>query len=147
VEEYASRHPEAANLLRRVLAALELAGPSLSGGGGAGAGEDGGAGTLGDYRIVPGGGRGGMGVVCEAEQRSRRRRVARKVLPFAAAVDPRRLQRFQNEAVAAASLHHEHIVPVHAVGCERGLHFYAMQFIEGRSLAQVLAARKDPAGP
>src|SRR5262249_7453927 len=85
--------------------------------------------TLGDFRIVREVGRGGMGVVYEAEQISLRRRVALKVLPFAAALDPRQLQRFRNEAIAAASLHHEHIVPVHAVGCERGVHFYAMQFV------------------
>src|SRR5262245_13449141 len=147
VEEYALRHPEAADLLRRVLAALELAGPSLSGAGGVVAAEDGVAGTLDDYRILREVGRGGMGVVYEAEQISLSRRVALKVLPFAATMDPRRLQRFKNEAVAAASLHHEHIVPVHAVGCERGVHYYAVQVVDGRSLAQVLAARKDRAGP
>src|SRR5262249_7188154 len=41
------------------------------------------------------------------------------------------------------SLHHEHIVPVHAIGCERAVHFYAMQFIEGQSLAQIIAARAE----
>jgi hypothetical protein len=61
------------------------------------------------------------------------------VLPFAAAVDPRRLQRFQNEAAAAAHLRHENIVPVFAVGCDRGVHYYAMQFVEGQSLAALLA--------
>jgi hypothetical protein len=65
--------------------------------------------------------------------------VALKVLPFAAAVDPRRLQRFKTEAAAAAHLRHEHIVPVHAVGCERGVHYYAMQFVEGQSLAALIA--------
>src|SRR5262249_53429412 len=58
--------------------------------------------------------------------------------PFAAALDARQLQRFKNEAQAAAHLHHEHIVPVYAVGCERGVHFYAMQFIEGHSLATLI---------
>src|SRR5262249_7272826 len=91
-------------------------------------------GQLGDYRLLREIGRGGMGVVYEAEQISLRRRVALKVLPFAAALDPRQLQRFKNEALAAAHLRHENIVPVHAVGEERGVHFYAMQFVEGRSL-------------
>ena len=79
-----------------------------------------------------------MGVVYEAEQISLRRRVALKVLPFASAVDPRRIKRFQTEALAAAQLHHETIVPVHAVGCERGVHYYAMQFIEGPSLSTLI---------
>lgn len=108
-------------------------------------------GMLGDFRLIREVGRGGMGVVYEAEQLSLRRRVALKVLPFAAAVDPRRLQRFQNEAAAAAHLRHEHIVPVHAVGCERGVHYYAMQFVEGQSLAALIAELRQekttPAGP
>ena len=94
--------------------------------------------TLGDYRIIREVGRGGMGIVYEAEQLSLRRRVALKVLPFASALDPRQLQRFHNEALAAASLHHEHIIPVFAVGSERGVHFYAMQFIDGCTLADVI---------
>src|SRR5262245_53023425 len=66
-------------------------------------------GVLGDYRIVREVGRGGMGVVYEAEQLSLGRRVALKVLPFAAALDPRQLQRFKTEAQAAAHLHHQNI--------------------------------------
>jgi Flp pilus assembly protein TadD len=79
-----------------------------------------------------------MGVVYEAEQISLRRRVALKVLPFAATMDPRQLQRFKNEAQAAAHLQHQHIVPVYFVGCERGVHFYAMQFIDGRPLSDLI---------
>jgi tetratricopeptide (TPR) repeat protein len=86
-----------------------------------------------------------MGVVYEAEQVSLRRRVAVKVLPFAAVLDPRQLQRFQNEAQAAACLHHTNIVPVHYVGCERGVHFYAMQFIDGQNLAALVAQLRAPA--
>ncbi len=95
-------------------------------------------GTLGDFRILREIGRGGMGVVYEAEQISLRRRVALKVLPFAAVLDPRQLQRFKNEAQAAASLKHPHIVHVYSVGCERAVHFYAMEYIEGQTLAQVI---------
>jgi eukaryotic-like serine/threonine-protein kinase len=97
-----------------------------------------GIGELGDFRLLREVGRGGMGVVYEAEQLSLRRRVALKVLPFAAAIDPRRLQRFKTEALAAAHAQHERIVPVHAVGCERGVHYYAMQFIDGQSLAGLI---------
>jgi serine/threonine protein kinase len=96
------------------------------------------ASPLGDYRVVGELGRGGMGVVYEAEQLSLARRVALKVLPFAAALDPKQLQRFRNEALAAAHLNHPHIVPVYAVGSERGVHYYAMQLIDGRSLADLL---------
>jgi eukaryotic-like serine/threonine-protein kinase len=100
-----------------------------------------GIGELGDFRLLREVGRGGMGVVYEAQQISLRRRVALKVLPFAAAIDPRRLQRFQTEALAAAHVQHERIVPVHAVGCERGVHYYAMQFIDGQSLAALIGER------
>lgn len=102
--------------------------------------EDGppGLGELGDFRLLREVGRGGMGVVYEAVQRSLRRRVALKVLPFASAIDERLLQRFQAEAMVAAHVQHEQIVPVHAVGCERGVHYYAMQFIDGQSLADLI---------
>jgi serine/threonine protein kinase/Flp pilus assembly protein TadD len=88
-----------------------------------------------------------MGVVYEAEQISLARRVALKVLPFAATMDPRHLQRFQNEARAAASLEHPHIVPVYAVGCERGVHYYAMKFIDGQSLADLIRKQNDLSEP
>ena len=95
-------------------------------------------GELGDFRLLREVGRGGMGVVYEAEQISLRRRVALKVLPSAAAIDPRRLQRFKTEALAAAQVQHEKIVPVHAVGCDQGVHYYAMHFVDGQSLAQAI---------
>ena len=118
------------------------------------AGEDGsvapGAGmpaALGDFRIDREIGRGGMGVVYEAVQLSLGRKVAVKVLPFASALDATRLQRFKNEAQAAAQLHHTNIVPVYAVGCERGLHFYAMQLIEGRTLANLIQELRHAGEP
>jgi eukaryotic-like serine/threonine-protein kinase len=77
------------------------------------------------------------------EQLSLDRRVALKVLPFAAVADPKHLQRFRNEALAAASLDHPHVVKVYGVGCERGIHFIAMQFVEGRSLAELIRQRRD----
>jgi tetratricopeptide (TPR) repeat protein/tRNA A-37 threonylcarbamoyl transferase component Bud32 len=54
-------------------------------------------------------------------------------------MDPRHLQRFHNEARAAAGLHHTNIVPVFAVGSERGVHFYAMQLIDGMTLAAAIS--------
>ena len=101
---------------------------------------------LGDFQIVRELARGGMGVVYEAIQLSLGRHVALKVLPFAATFDGRQLQRFKNEAQAAALLHHTHIVPVYAVGCERGVHFYAMQLIEGQSMAVVIKQLRSLAG-
>lgn len=103
-------------------------------------------GQLGDFRLLREVGRGGMGVVYEAEQISLRRRVALKVLPFAAAVDARQLQRFKNEALAAANLRHKSIVSVYAVGVERGVHYYAMEFIDGQSLAALIAELRSLAG-
>lgn len=102
---------------------------------------------IGDFQIVSEIGRGGMGVVYEAIQLSLNRRVALKVLPFASGLDKVRLQRFRNEAHAAAQLHHTNIVPVYAVGSERGVHYYAMQLIDGSTLAELIermrSARKS----
>jgi serine/threonine-protein kinase len=153
LEAYADGHPEFAGQLRELLPALQVLAEL-------GSGDAGGSevartpqpapewqfGTLGDFRLLREVGRGGMGVVYEAEQISLNRRVALKVLPFAGALDAKQLQRFKNEAQAAAGLHHTNIVPVHAVGCERGVHYYAMQFIDGRTLAAVIAELRVLAG-
>lgn len=93
---------------------------------------------IGDFQIVREVGRGGMGVVYEAHQESLNRRVALKILPFAAVLDPRQIARFRNEAQAAAQLHHPHIVPVFAVGQENGVYYYAMQYIDGQSLEEAI---------
>ena len=93
---------------------------------------------LGDYRILSEIGRGGMGVVYEAEQISLGRHVALKVLPQQFLYDSRQQKRFEREARAAARLHHTNIVPVFGVGEENGLHYYVMQFIPGLGLDQVL---------
>ena len=145
LEACVREHPEHESQIRGLFPALEMmAALGRSADRGAGGppppGNDPrlGSGVLGDYRIVREVGRGGMGVVFEAMQISLGRRVALKILPLAAAVDPRHLQRFQLEAQAAAHLHHPHIVPIHAVGCDRGVHYYAMQFVEGRSLADLV---------
>jgi eukaryotic-like serine/threonine-protein kinase len=144
-QSFAKRNPEIARELTACLEDLELvnqaAAPALNGAGGDIPGESTGEPpphTLGDFRIIREVGRGGTGVVYEAEQISLGRLVGLKVLPFAATLDPRQLQRFHNEARAASSLHKEHIVPVHAVGQERGVHYYAMQFIEGQALDAVI---------
>jgi WD40 repeat protein/serine/threonine protein kinase len=153
--EFAAGDPRRAEQIRQLLPTLEkLAdlGCSLSESAGAApptlaeAGPS--LGVLGDFQLLSEVGRGGMGIVYEAQQLSLRRRVALKVLPFAAVSDPKQLQRFQVEAQAAAQLHHTNIVPVFGVGCERGVHYYAMQFIEGGTLARVISelCRLDGSG-
>ncbi|MEL6106985.1 MAG: serine/threonine-protein kinase [Planctomycetota bacterium] len=94
---------------------------------------------LGDFEIVREIGRGGMGIVYEASQKSLGRKVALKVLPFAAVLDQKQIARFRNEAQAAAQLHHDHIVPVYSVGTDRGVHYYSMQYIEGQSLDRAIS--------
>ena len=93
---------------------------------------------LGDCRIVREIGRGGMGVVYEAIQESLDRRVALKVLPPGMVASARAQQRFEREARTAARLHHTNIVPVFGVGQEEGIAYYVMQYIEGRSLAELI---------
>jgi tetratricopeptide (TPR) repeat protein len=145
VESLLGRHPEHAERLRQLLPAMRLLAnvgcaenaPPAGGSSDSGSGEV--AGALGDFRILREIGRGGMGVVYEAEQLSLDRRVALKVLPFASVLDARQLQRFKNEARAAAGLHHTNIVPVYAVGSDRGVHYYAMQYIEGQTLERIIA--------
>jgi serine/threonine protein kinase len=141
VSEYVRRYPELADQLSELLQALvliEQLGPGQSG-------PDGALGSgspvppqLGEYRILREVGRGGMGVVYEAEQVSLGRRVALKVLPGHALFDPEQLERFKREARAAARLHHTNIVPVFGVGEQGGVHYYAMQFIQGQGLDQVI---------
>jgi serine/threonine protein kinase len=144
-EEFARRYPAHADEIRDMLPALLLmekakfpdddpeqerqakglaAGPLLQ--------------QLGDYQILREVGRGGMGVVYEAQQLSLGRHVAIKVLPAHALLDPRHLGRFQREARSAAKLHHTNIVPVFGVGEQDGLYYYVMQFIQGLGLDVVL---------
>ncbi|HMF14666.1 MAG TPA: serine/threonine-protein kinase, partial [Gemmataceae bacterium] len=148
-EEVIAAHPDLADRLRACLAGLQLvegvAAPVLFGSA-VNAGDRLEVGTLGDFRLLHEIGRGGMGVVYEAQQISLGRHVALKVLPFAATLDQRQLQRFKNEAQAAACLQHQNIVPVYAVGCERGVHYYAMQFIEGQTLAEVIGELRREQG-
>jgi WD40 repeat protein/serine/threonine protein kinase len=142
VEEYVERLPEMANEIREMFPALveveqvegyarsdalrqQPATPPFR--------------EVGDYRIVREVGRGGMGVVYEAEQISLGRRVALKVLPRQVSGDRMVRERFRREARAAAKLHHTNIVPVYEVGQEGDVRFYAMQFIQGQGLDLVIA--------
>ena len=93
---------------------------------------------LGDFCIVREIGRGGMGVVYEAEQESLGRRVALKVLLPNLMADDKLARRFDREARAAGRLHHTNIVPIFGVGHDEGLHYFVMQYIDGRGLDEVL---------
>ncbi len=96
---------------------------------------------LGDYHILREIGRGGMGIVYEAEQLSLARRVAIKVLPRGYFNNPEQRERFQREAQIAGRLHHTNIVPVHGIGSDEGHDFFVMQYIDGVSLDEFIATR------
>ncbi len=153
VEDYAQRYPALAEQIRDLFPALRMVeslkgadnegltvapgAPPADAGGSLPAGPA--LEQLGDYRILREIGRGGMGVVYEAEQVSLGRRVALKVLPANALLDERQRKRFEREARSAARLHHTNIVPVFGVGAHGGSPYYVMQLIQGRGLDQVLS--------
>jgi serine/threonine protein kinase/WD40 repeat protein len=146
LQEYIDRHPDLAADIRDLFPAMvEMERGEVAGGQAAPPLRQ-----VGDYRILREVGHGGMGVVYEAEQGSLGRRVALKVLPGHATHEAKTLERFRREARAAARLHHTNIVPVFEVGQAGGLCFYAMQFIQGQGLDQVLQdlkrLRADSAG-
>jgi serine/threonine protein kinase len=153
VAEYVARHPELAAAIQDLFPALllmeNLGEGSLGGRTGTvdrAAATSSGHGAipgpvseqLGDYRILREIGRGGMGIVYEAEQGSLGRRVALKLLPPHALATPVQVRRFEREARAAGRLHHTNIVPVFGVGRECDTHYYVMQYIQGQPLSEVL---------
>src|SRR5262249_26329679 len=151
-EAFIEEHPEQAAALYEILPVMQVLADlehstGADGDPAGGPGAPGAAlGRLGDFQLIRQIGRGGMGIVYEAQQISLGRRVALKVLPFAGALDAKQLRRFQNEAHAAGRLHHTNIVPVYYVGCERSVHFYAMQLIDGRTLADMIRELRQQAG-
>ncbi len=142
LQEYIDRHPELADDIREFFPAMvemeqvkedreEVTEPPTSG-------QLPPPGRLGDYRIIREIGRGGMGVVYEAEQVSLGRHVALKVLPKNRLLDAKTQCRFEREAKSAAKLHHTNIVPVFGFGEQDGMPYYVMQFIQGLGLDEVL---------
>ena len=93
---------------------------------------------LGRYQVVEELGRGGMGVVYRAYQPSLNRHVAIKVLPPQLSLDQQLVGRFQREARAAANLRHPNIVVIYDVGEEKGIHYIVMEYLEGRTLKQLV---------
>ncbi|MFO0944103.1 MAG: protein kinase, partial [Pirellulales bacterium] len=98
---------------------------------------------LGDFELLRELGRGGMGVVYEAMQTSIGRHVALKLLSLSSALNPKQIARFHNEARAAGLLQHANIVPVYSVGTQQGIHYYAMQLIEGTSIDQWIEQQRQ----
>ncbi len=105
--------------------------------------------TLGDYELLEELGRGGMGIVYRAKQRSVNRLVALKVIrpdrlaSMSLSNQRKTIDRFRLEAEAAARINHDNLVTVYEVGCDEGMHYFSMRFVEGSSIAD--AIRVNPA--
>jgi serine/threonine protein kinase len=139
-DEFARRHPELAEDIRQLFPALAMVEQPLQELAGAAP-----VGQVAGYQLLRELGRGGMGVVYEAEQLSLGRRVALKVLRLDTVREPRAVLRFRREAQAAARLHHTNIVPVFEVGQDGDTAFYAMQLIDGHGLDRVIEElRRQP---
>ena len=103
--------------------------------------------VLGDFELVRRIGVGGMGEVYLARQRSLKRQVAIKILRGELAANITALKRFQAEAEAVASLTHAHIVQVYAIGEADGLHYMALEYVDGRNLRDFLERKGIPELP
>lgn len=98
---------------------------------------------LGDYHIVRLIARGGMGIVYEAEQISLNRRVALKILPNELINEFISLERFKSEAQSIANLHHPNIVQVYQFASWQNAHYFAMEYIEGKTLDEILRIKRN----
>jgi eukaryotic-like serine/threonine-protein kinase len=146
--EYVARHPALAEEILELFPALELIEglkptpddhAEMSGDGGEVCdGQGARASRLGDYTLLRELGRGGMGIVYEAEHESLKSRMALKVMHPRFRADGAYVRRFESEARSAAKLHHTNIVPVFDYGEQDGVCYYAMQLIIGVGLEQVL---------
>ena len=98
--------------------------------------------TLGGFKIEREIGRGGMGVVYKAHELSLNRKVALKVLSQRLSADEEFINRFKREAQIIAALNHPNIVNILSYGEERGHYYFAMEYIKGKDLGQILKERK-----
>ncbi len=102
--------------------------------------------VLGDFELRAEIGRGGMGTVFEAWQRSLHRRVALKALNGTLGATSNAVLRFQREAKAAAKLSHPHILPIYAQGQQDGVYYYVMELVSGPGLNGVIAQARQRCG-
>jgi serine/threonine protein kinase/WD40 repeat protein len=151
VEEYASRYPELAARIRELFPTLMLlegaAASSDSAAEGAPLSPLTAGSAFGNYQIKREIGRGGMGIVYEADHVLLEKRVALKVLLVRMLSDGEHLERFFREARTAAGLHHTNIIPVFDVGQVAGTPYFAMEYIEGRSLDQIIRIMQSTSEP
>src|ERR1700677_4929848 len=103
--------------------------------------------TLGEFQLIRRLGQGGMGQVYLAQQLSLKRQVAVKILRTDLASNITALQRFQHEAEAVARITHANIVQVYAIGEANGLHYMALEYVEGRNLRDYLNRKGPPEIP
>jgi serine/threonine protein kinase len=156
VSEYTDRHPEIADLIRSVFAPIKVIEKARCQRDSARSDSpiprpdplrESIPGLLGDFEIVREIGRGGMGVVYEARQRSLKRPVALKVISGLSSASEARRERFRREAEAAAGLHHTNIVAVFGTGEDQGFLYYAMQLIHGMPLGELIRRLRHIGNP